>query len=194
MSRTNFTGGGGEEFFLISSPRPRVWGKAWVLGRDRESMVSTRLRGISIRWVDIFQSRAASLEHFRPAKLSGLCGQPGFYLRLEAYGFIGSSEGDYSGRRDSIPQGRASLALSQRLSLEPGRLKAFSDPDQKRRSFRFGADLPDGFRRLGVSLVRDRSELLSSIGIRSAQPACALRSSGPSRGRRPARSNEHSRA
>ena len=35
--------------------------------------------------------------HFQPAKPSGLSWQPGFYLRLEAYGFMGLSEGDYSG-------------------------------------------------------------------------------------------------
>ena len=42
------------------------------------------------------------VEHFPlPSRLG--CGQPGFYLRLEAYGFVGLSEGDYSGRRDSVP-------------------------------------------------------------------------------------------
>ena len=134
------------------------------------------------------------VEHFQPAKPSGLCWQPGFYLRLEAYGFIGLSEGDYSARRDSMPRGRASLALSQRLSLEPGRLKAFTDPDRNRRPFRFGADLPDDFRRLGVLSVLDRSELLSSTEIKSARPACVSRSNGPSRGRRRVESDENSRA
>jgi hypothetical protein len=33
-------------------------------------------------------------KHLRPAKPSGWFGQPGFYLRLEAYGFMGLSEGD----------------------------------------------------------------------------------------------------
>jgi hypothetical protein len=46
------------------------------------------------------------VEHFQPAKPSGWCWQPGFYLRLEAYGFVGLSEGDYSGRRDSVPLGQ----------------------------------------------------------------------------------------
>lgn len=169
----------------------------WGLG---ESVVSVPRSGVE--GLDRAQSHFDSMgfhlavtscvvEHFQPAKPSGLCWQPGFYLRLEAYGFIGLSEGDYSGRRDSVPMGRASLALSQRLSLEPGRLKAFTDPDRKRGPVRFGADLPDGFRQLGVSSVLDRSELLSSTGLRSARPACASRSNEPSRGRCPVESDEN---
>ena len=166
----------------------------------RESVVSVPRSGVD--GLDLAQSHfdamgfhlqvtSCVVEHFPPAKPTGLCWQPGFYLRLEAYGFIGLSEGDYSGRRDSVPRGRPSLALSQRLSLEPRRLKAFTDPDRKRGPFRFGADCPDDFRRLGVSSVLDRSELLSSRGLRSARPACALRSNGPSPGRHPAGSDEN---
>jgi hypothetical protein len=160
-------------FFLDIQPPTRGLG---------ESVVSVPRSGVD--GLDLAQSYFDAMgshlpvtrcvvEHFPPAKPTGLCWQPGFYLRLEAYGFMGLSEGDYSGRRDSVPRGRPSLALSQRLSLEPGRLKAFTDPDGKRRPFRFGAAGPDDFRRLGALSVRDRSELLSSTGLRSARPACA---------------------
>jgi hypothetical protein len=131
------------------------------------------------------------VKHFQLAKPCGLYWQPGFYLRRKAYGFMGLSEGAYSARRDSMPRGRASLALSQRLSLEPEGLKAFTNLDSKSGPFRFGAHLSDEIRRLGVSSVPDRSELLSSTELRSARPVCALRSNGPSRARRRAESDEN---
>jgi hypothetical protein len=62
-------------------------------------------------------------ERFHGVKPSGLCWQPGFYLRLEAYGFMGLSEGAYSLSRDSVPKGTLGLTAELILSLEPGRRK-----------------------------------------------------------------------
>jgi hypothetical protein len=47
---------------------------------------------MSSRSVSICASSTASLKASSGVKPSGLCWQPGFYLRLEAYGFMGLSE------------------------------------------------------------------------------------------------------
>ena len=65
----------------------------------------------------------ASLNASSGVKPSGLYWQPGFYLRLEAYSFMGLSEGAYSLSRDSVPGGTLGLTAELILSLEPGRQK-----------------------------------------------------------------------
>jgi hypothetical protein len=60
-----------------------------------------------------------------------LCWQPGFYLRLEAYSFMGLSEGAYSMSRDSVPGGTLGLTAELILSLEPGRRKGSPMMTQK---------------------------------------------------------------
>ena len=88
---------------MRSSPRPGVRGKALLPGRDRTGVDPDW--EIAIRSVSICASSTASLNASSGVKPSGLCWQPGFYLRLEAYGFMGLSEGAYSMSRDSVPKG-----------------------------------------------------------------------------------------
>src|SRR5512132_968264 len=110
MSRTNFTRVGGPEFFLISSPHVR----------SLESVRSGPRSGVDAldraQRKPRFEGFSSSSHELRPETLPTchavwVVWQPGFYLRLEAYGFMGLSEGDYSARRDSVPSGRPSLAL-----------------------------------------------------------------------------------
>ena len=87
---------------------------------ELESIPTGRLRFVPF---SISASSTASLNASSGVKPSGLCWQPGFYLRLEAYGFMGLSEGAYSMSRDSVPGGTLGLTAKLILSLEPGRRK-----------------------------------------------------------------------
>src|SRR5512132_219961 len=109
---------------------------------------------MTIRWVCMVQSQTASRSTCDPAKPSGWYWQPGFYLRLEAYGFMGLSEGDYRARRDSVETEPSPLL--ETLPRTPC-LKVFTDCDGNNKLWRFGANLSDDFRQLGVLRVRDRS-------------------------------------
>src|SRR5215471_20037751 len=102
MSRTNFTLGGSAKFFLTSSPHRAVCEARWVRTRSEVGPSGSE------RWrIEEFRSCRQKLRRGTRSVVqpSGLCWQPGFYLRLEAYGFMGLSEGDLSGRRDSVPRG-----------------------------------------------------------------------------------------
>jgi hypothetical protein len=180
----------GPEVFLDRQPSTCGLRGASSLDRERLSLNRVQSDGDSIG-LHLPVTSCIIRERFQPTKPSGLWRQPGFYLRLEAYGFIGLSEGDYRARRDSV-QTEPSPLLETLPRTQC--LKGFTDPDRTRRPFRFGADLSDDFRQLGVLSVPDRSELLSSIRLRSARPACALGLNGPSQGRGLAESDENSRA
>jgi hypothetical protein len=190
MSRTNFSPSGGRRFFLRSSPRLGIRGKALLPGHEPIGVDPGC--EIAIRSISIGASSTASLNASSGLKPSGLCWQPGFYLRLEAYGFMGLSEGAYSLSRDSVPRGTLGLTAKLILSLEPG-VERVTDDDLQ------GKDIDSvltfrRFRRLALSAVQGRSELLSSIGLRSKRPVCASGSNGPSRGTLPVRSGENTKA
>ena len=104
-----------------SPPLLGIRGKALLPGRDRTGIDPDG--EIAIRSISISASSTASLNASNGVKPSGLCWQPGFYLRLEAYGFMGLSEGAYSMSRDSVPGGTLGLTAKLILSLEPGRRK-----------------------------------------------------------------------
>src|SRR2546428_2763287 len=79
-----------QEMFLEIQPPLDIRGKALVPGRDRIGIDPDW--EIAIRSISISASSAASLNASAGSSRLGLCWQPGFYLRLEAYSFMGLSE------------------------------------------------------------------------------------------------------
>src|SRR5438128_5439473 len=83
-----------------TSPLPHGDGEGRCL---TSSPCAALLWSVALRGIPVHQLLRSSCRAGAPASSVAAMCQPWFYRRLEAYGFVGLSEGAYGGPRDSLP-------------------------------------------------------------------------------------------